>query len=395
MKMIRKNNTTVNMKRLSVPAPEKLKEAFANAPQVKAAKNHPLFFVGGFLAISLTLALLFFLKTSAMPDSKDVIKPNQLILKSQIELMDEATSALNKDDFPTFAQLVGEDAFGVSEIKDPNLPNSKGVPLIITAAEKGNADAVQMLLSRGIEINQPSSTTGDTAIIAATRNGNVEMTLLLMGGGADVNSRNRYGATPLLGAIEASNRDIVNVLLSRGADNGATPENLIYFVNKKNLLGVEAMLKTGITPNIKSSKGYPPLVGAAALGDLNIVDLLIAYKAEINAFGPDGSTALLNAAKYQRGEVAYYLLSQGADVNIANKYGETPLFWAAYYGNKNLANELLAAGADYTVKNQEGFTPKKVATLRNFPEVVTLIDNHHIAKRKREQELKAQQERGY
>lgn len=55
------------------------------------------------------------------------------------------------------------------------------------------------------------------------------------------------------------------------------------------------------------------------------------------------------------------LLATGADINARNAYGQPPLHLAAYYGYEEIVDTLLAAGADLRTKNAQGRFAAEVA----------------------------------
>lgn len=55
------------------------------------------------------------------------------------------------------------------------------------------------------------------------------------------------------------------------------------------------------------------------------------------------------------------LLAVGADVNARNAYGQPPLHLAAYYGYESIVNQLLAAGANLRNRNLHGRFAAEVA----------------------------------
>lgn len=109
-------------------------------------------------------------------------------------------------------------------------------------------------------------------------------------------------------------------------------------------------------------------VSAAAEGDLRLVDAarnkdpqtvraLLKQRAEVNAKGHDGSTALLWAAHWNDLDTASALLEAGADPNIANDLRMTALSRACTNANPALVDQLLAAGAHPNTPIATGETP--------------------------------------
>lgn len=75
----------------------------------------------------------------------------------------------------------------------------------------------------------------------------------------------------------------------------------------------------------------------------------------------EGADALMTAAAYGQDELLDDLLARGADVHATNDKGATALHHAAAAGNLHAIDRLLAAGADPDVRNDAGLTPHMAA----------------------------------
>ncbi|MDP6417820.1 MAG: ankyrin repeat domain-containing protein, partial [Gammaproteobacteria bacterium] len=100
---------------------------------------------------------------------------------------------------------------------------------------------------------------------------------------------------------------------------------------------------------------------AAGGGHKEIVELLIAGGADVNAKGYRERTALHEAAANGKNEIVELLIAKGADVNAKDEDGWTPLHHPARYGKKEVAKLLIANGADVNVKDRKGKTPLDLA----------------------------------
>jgi hypothetical protein len=87
---------------------------------------------------------------------------------------------------------------------------------------------------------------------------------------------------------------------------------------------------------------------ASQLGDLALLQRLLALHADPNGNSHDGDGALFGVYS---AAAARLLIDAGADVNAKNSVGRTPLLWA---GSEDAALELLAAGADPNAIAQDG-----------------------------------------
>ena len=88
-----------------------------------------------------------------------------------------------------------------------------------------------------------------------------------------------------------------------------------------------------------------PLHRAAFKGYTDVVKLLLANKAEVNAKTNDGLTPLHQAvAQGGYKEVAALLLANKAEVNAKDNNGRTPLAWALHFNHEDLAELLRQHG---------------------------------------------------
>lgn len=99
----------------------------------------------------------------------------------------------------------------------------------------------------------------------------------------------------------------------------------------------------------------PPLVGAAARGDVAAVQQLLDDR-DPNEADIDGWSALHAAAVFDHASVVELLLAAGADVDARTTSGFTPLLNAAQAGAE-VARALLQAGADPDAQADSGWRP--------------------------------------
>ena len=113
---------------------------------------------------------------------------------------------------------------------------------------------------------------------------------------------------------------------------------------KGNIVAVEYHLAAGVDVSAKDESGRTPIYAATVGGDKEVVKLLIAKGADVNAkAGISEKTPLHEAASSGHKEVVELLIANGADVNAKKKFGRTPLHGAA---TKGIAELLIAKGAD-------------------------------------------------
>jgi uncharacterized protein len=100
------------------------------------------------------------------------------------------------------------------------------------------------------------------------------------------------------------------------------------------------------------------LFNAAESGDHAAAIRLASVKgANVNAAGPDGTTAIMYAAANNDLELVRALIKAGANVKLANQLGTSAITEAAIIGSAPVIDALLKAGADPNFRTPDGETP--------------------------------------
>ena len=117
-------------------------------------------------------------------------------------------------------------------------------------------------------------------------------------------------------------------------------KELATAVLKNNAPAAETLLTAGANPNaaVEVVPGFPTtyLITAATNGSLDLVKLLLKYKAQVNQ--PDGfkATALMAAAGKGNKAMVELLLASGADAKAKDDDGKDALALAKEGGNKEV-----------------------------------------------------------
>ncbi|HEU4692897.1 MAG TPA: ankyrin repeat domain-containing protein [Vicinamibacterales bacterium] len=115
------------------------------------------------------------------------------------------------------------------------------------------------------------------------------------------------------------------------------------------------------------------LISAVKQRDVAAVRSLVQARADVNAPGGDGTTALHWAVQADDVDVTTVLIEGGANVTAANRLGVTPLALAATNGNARLIDALLKAGADPNESTPEGETVLMTASRTGSSSAVELL----------------------
>ena len=114
--------------------------------------------------------------------------------------------------------------------------------------------------------------------------------------------------------------------------------------------------------------------------DEKIVKILLEAGADINIknkddFYPDeiNDTPLIAAVRKYSLNITNLLLKNKANVNLKNKFGNTALWYAVDKDSKKFAESLIKAGANLNIKNNKGWTVLMNAVYKNKLEMVKLL----------------------
>ncbi len=139
----------------------------------------------------------------------------------------------------------------------------------------------------------------------------------------------------------------VFVLIWKASHTIAKPEISIYRAAERGQYeDVQAHILTGTPVNGLSSDGHSPLYYAVLSGRKDVVDLLLSNGANPNAEGVGQTTPLYVAAGQGNLAIVKDLVAAGADMKARANHGASALFAAADSGNPEIINLLLAAGND-------------------------------------------------
>jgi len=92
--------------------------------------------------------------------------------------------------------------------------------------------------------------------------------------------------------------------------------------------------------------GNTPLMLAIMFNNLQIVELLLHYGADVNIQNEFGFTALILAASFGRTQILPLLIKNSVDINKTDLYQRTALHWAFKGGNIDFAHSLLQLGIE-------------------------------------------------
>ncbi|NOY74311.1 MAG: hypothetical protein GXP32_00775 [Kiritimatiellaeota bacterium] len=216
---------------------------------------------------------------------------------------------------------------------------------LVLAVSMGNAEISEALLKKGVKTKMPHDRNITLLMIAcgAGRESclgenysyddqemrkyiNADIVELLLDFGVNVNEKDKGGCGALWYACLFGRKDLAELLLKAGAQ-------------------IDNDIELDV-PGAGKVKGTPTLIAAAASGNLELVKMLVAKGADINAVGScffgiistsikyvgkgdgKGFTALHSACYGGRNNIVEYLLEQRANINAKDASGKTPIMFA-------------------------------------------------------------------
>jgi ankyrin repeat protein len=294
-----------------------------------------------------------------------------------------------------------------------------GETALMWAAAHNHAAAVQVLVDYGAELDARSALStiptlraagiglitmefpkgGWTALMYAAREGALDAARTLGRAGADLNASGPDGTTPLVLAIINAHYDVAAALLDAGADP-----------NRADQAGMTALYAAVDMRTPVWMQGRPAARPSGALDELDIVRLLLARGADVNArlktpllqrnhtagdsgLG-EGATPFMRAAKSGDADLMRLLLDKGADHTAMVANHTTALMFAAgltwrdgggAFPTRDRASDegaiaamelLLARGADINAVNDAGDTAVHGAVVRGSQTIIRFLAAH-------------------
>ncbi len=280
---------------------------------------------------------------------------------------------------------------GIAAGVDVNVMDELQRTPLFFAAESGFPEVVNFLLSKNADINTQSlykigwdayreefdslraqldpksqgskktyGTLDDSPLLIAAKNGHAEIVEILLSRGADLGIEDRLGLTVLHGAVSKGQKHIVGLLISNGLDvNGRTKNgrNPLHVVGSNKEIA-ELLIEKRADVNAKDDNGTTPLDYATG----ETMDIFRKYGGKYSKihFAAKGGNIL----------AVMEFLDAGDDVNAKDNIGKTPLHQAASDGDMQIAELLIDNGANVNAKDAAGQTPlgwaKDESDITNF-----------------------------
>merc|ERR1719318_591336 len=283
------------------------------------------------------------------------------------------------------------------------------------AAEIGNVDIVRELVkASGHAIINKKNGAKETALFIASKHNNIEVIKYLTKR-SKASSQSSEG-TPLLISAAAGHLECSKVLLDNGAsytEKGKWDRTLVFIAaaegRDKYLDQILMRPQARLLVNLKDSKNNTACHVAAQRGNARVIDILIAYGADVRGKNDKDQTPMhlavqagndgilkslyqadpkLVAERDENSEIPLHiaascgwfkcvkiLLELESEVNAQNSGGGSPLICAAKMGAADIVTELIKHGAEINIQDRANLTALHHACQRGKHRIVSqLID---------------------
>lgn len=263
-----------------------------------------------------------------------------------------------------------------------------GISAISWAALRGFAPLVTRLMDNGVDVNSVFDASefiyehpipglsffvhGETALHLAVQWGHKEVIRVLLSKGANPEIQNWRFETALVRALKMGRQGEAVFKLLLEARAGINTQTL-YGTSALHIAAarghgppVQSLLSSGAIIDIRDNTGATPLHLAVSRKQRTVIELLLKNGADVNARDRTGGTPLMRSAAIHPGggqwNISKLLLENGATTNLANDAGLTALDMAKRPGRK--PNRRGRKGETIKMKLLKEFEKKRLDTLR-------------------------------
>eukprot|EP00397_Hematodinium_sp_SG-2012_P002987 GEMP01002995.1.p1 GENE.GEMP01002995.1~~GEMP01002995.1.p1 ORF type:complete len:931 (+),score=204.87 GEMP01002995.1:94-2886(+) len=297
------------------------------------------------------------------------------------------TLAVKHNDADTIRTLVASHA-------DVNVPNAGNIPIVL-AAEHKRQELVELLIEAKAVVNAKSHF-GVSAIYAAVENDDRLLFRTLLGARADINAgQRRWKKSIIVVAAQQKRKGLVEMVISARANVNAPSaggENALFVAIKHGSDEHGDMIRALVDAGADVNSGHCCRVSsvmASAVthsgGALMLVERMIEHRADVNAMGRDGKTAIFFATIFNHVEILRVLLTNNADVNKEPRESHlyADRFWPIFAAVDNMqilqVELLIEYRANVNVKDDYGCTPlMQVIHDRNCHNIIEAVVNELI-----------------
>ena len=249
--------------------------------------------------------------------------------------------------------------------------------LHFAALTAGNPTMLELLISKGAQVDAIDAGFGQTPLHNAAYNADMQTVAVLLTKGADISTKDVVGCQPIHLAARGDNAEVIEFLIEKGAEvtakenHGGTPLHLAASCCRPEAARV--LLAHGAPPAALDQGDWSPLHHAALNSAVDVVRLLLEHRAPVEVANSLGNTPLHHAAIVRVGRADFEAIA-GRPANA--QVGMDAINKSNPADKLKIVKLLLAKGAKPNVKNLEGATPIDAAAKFGTPEILAMLKTH-------------------
>ncbi|XP_048252505.1 serine/threonine-protein phosphatase 6 regulatory ankyrin repeat subunit B-like isoform X2 [Haliotis rufescens] len=224
------------------------------------------------------------------------------------------------------------------------------------AVVSGQMESLKLLVKHKADIELCDSNNNSLLHLAIENGTTASVEYLLKEHKIDINTRGMHGWTPLVCAVFAGKKDVLDVLLKHKADNRLRDTNIrnaIHLACEWGGNSIVGHLLPFTDVNSHGKHGHTPIMCSVSSGKKKTFDLLLTKNADINLTDDDNNSILHVACQPDNTSILEYLLTQ-LDINRPGKHGWTPVMKAAVNGRKDVFDLLVKEKVNIELTDDSG-----------------------------------------
>jgi ankyrin repeat protein len=272
-------------------------------------------------------------------------------------------------------------------MKYPQQVNATGgnyVSPLGAALAREHFDVAQLLYEHGADV-AVRGYGNRTLLYAASRSGNRQIVEWVLSHGADLNLHSGLDcSTPLIQAALHGQVEVCHILLQHNADKNALDkrgQTPLHRASEGGYIEVARLfLDRRVDVNSLDNNLSTALHLASKRGHVDVAQVLLEHGVDVNAQDTNRSTALhlVSYYSYISGctDIAQFLLKHGVDVNVQDDKGSTALHLALDQGHTDIAQSIIEHGLNVNVRDNNRFTALHLASRRGHTDIARLLLEH-------------------
>uniref|UniRef100_A0A1X7TCJ4 Death domain-containing protein n=1 Tax=Amphimedon queenslandica TaxID=400682 RepID=A0A1X7TCJ4_AMPQE len=247
---------------------------------------------------------------------------------------------------------------------------------LLEAVTAGNNEAVEFLLQLETVNIDHTNEEGKTALMLACERGHEDIVDSLVSAGANVNIQDNKGLTALMIASAFNHISIIHMLLHANANphlKKSNGSNALMIASYNGNHEVVELLMKGVDYKYQQEDGANAFMVACQNGHTQIVELLLKEQVDPNVQKNNGWNAFMLASQYGHTQIVELLLKEKVDPNVQDKDGWNAFMLACLNGHTQIVELLLKEKVDPNVRRNSGGNAFMSACRNGHTQIVKLL----------------------